>query len=60
MYNPQHWRKRAEDSRRLAGQLDDPFAKKAMLEVALSYEQLAKGAEKKNNPSPTELLRFCR
>jgi len=39
--DPAHWRRRAEEARRVADQLDDPIAKKTMLDIALSYEQLA-------------------
>jgi hypothetical protein len=45
--DPAHWRRRAAESRRLAEQLDDPFAKKTMLEIAQSYERLAVQAEKR-------------
>lgn len=43
--NPAHWRRRAEESRRLAEEVDDPAAKEMLLEVAKSYEQLAALAE---------------
>jgi hypothetical protein len=39
--DPTHWRQRAEEARRIADQLDDPIAKKTMLDIALSYDQLA-------------------
>ena len=45
--NPTHWRKRAEEARGVADQLDDPIAKRTMLDIALSYEQLAALAEAK-------------
>lgn len=45
--NPEHWRRRAEESRRLAEEVDDPVAKEMLLEVAKSYEQLATLAEAK-------------
>ena len=45
--DPAHWQRRAEEARRLADQLDDPIAKKAMRDIALSYEHLAALAEKK-------------
>ena len=45
--DPAHWQRRAEEARRLADQLDDPIAKKAMRDIALSYERLAALAEKK-------------
>jgi hypothetical protein len=39
--DPAYWRRRAEEARRIAQQLDDPIAKQAMLEIAQSYESLA-------------------
>lgn len=44
---PTHWRKRAEEARSAANQLDDPIAKRTMLDIVLSYEQLAALAEAK-------------
>jgi hypothetical protein len=45
--DPAHWRQRAQEARGIADQLDDPAAKRAMLEIAQSYEQLAAIAEKR-------------
>lgn len=45
--DPTHWRRRAEEAHRVADQLDDPLAKKTMLDIARSYEQLAALAEAK-------------
>jgi hypothetical protein len=45
--DPAHWRRRAEEARRLARELSDPTAKATMLEIAQSYEQLAFLAEKR-------------
>ena len=39
--DPMHWRRRAEEARSVADHLDDPIAKKTMLDIANSYEQLA-------------------
>ena len=39
--DPAYWRQRAEEARRIAEQLDDPLAKKTLLEIAFSYEQLS-------------------
>lgn len=36
-----HWRRRAEEASSIADQLDDPIAKKTMLNIVASYEQLA-------------------
>ena len=38
------WRDRAEQAREVAGQLTDPGAKKAVLELAESYTRLARAA----------------
>jgi hypothetical protein len=39
--DPAHWRRRAQETRSTADQLDDPVAKQAMLEIAQHYEQIA-------------------
>ena len=46
--DPAHWRQRAAESRRIADQLKHAEQKKAMLDIAESYERLALLAEKKN------------
>ena len=43
-FDPVHWRRRAEEGRKVAEQLDEP-AKTKMLEIAQSYEELAALAE---------------
>jgi hypothetical protein len=48
--DPAHWRKRAEQARRIADQLDDPLSKKTMLEIAQSYEKLAARAQTRLGP----------
>ena len=35
---PEHWRKRAEEARTLAGQMSDPQSKQAMLRIATAAE----------------------
>jgi hypothetical protein len=45
--NPDHWRQRAEEMRRLAKDLHDLIAKATMLEVADQYERLALRAEQR-------------
>jgi hypothetical protein len=47
--DPAHWRQKADEARRMADQLADPEAKQAMLEIAASYEQLAKIAGARAN-----------
>jgi hypothetical protein len=39
--NPQHWHKRADEARATAAQITDPEVKKAMLDIAKSYERIA-------------------
>jgi hypothetical protein len=50
--DPKHWRLLAHDARAAADQLDDPDAKRTMLEIAEGYEQLASLAEKKTASKP--------
>jgi len=45
----QHWRARAAEARAMAEQLTDEKAKKAMLNIAKSYERIAKRAEQRRN-----------
>jgi len=50
--DPAYWRERAEEARRIAEQLVDAVAKDMMLDIARSYESLAKMAEERR-PSST-------
>ena len=43
--DPEHWRNRAEEARRLAEQMPDPEAKRTMFRIVSDYEQLAQHAE---------------
>ena len=45
--DPAYWRECAGEARRIAGQLADVVAKQTMLDIALSYEALAKIAEER-------------
>ena len=45
--DPLYWRERAEEARRIAEQLAEAVAKQTMLDIALSYEALAKIAEER-------------
>jgi hypothetical protein len=38
--DPAYWRRRSEEAHRTADRLDDPVAKKMMLDIAASYERL--------------------
>jgi hypothetical protein len=45
LYNdPEHWRKRADEAREIAGKITDPKGRQAMLEIAATYEQLVQRA----------------
>jgi hypothetical protein len=39
--DPEHWRERAAEARRVADKLDDPIAKAAMFRIAADYERIA-------------------
>jgi hypothetical protein len=41
-YDPQHWHERAEDARKVAAEILDPISRRAMLDIAESYESLAR------------------
>jgi len=43
--DPHYWRERAEAARRIAEQLADAVAKQTMLDIARSYDNLAKITE---------------
>jgi hypothetical protein len=44
--DPQYWRSRARDARRLAEDMKDGFTRDALREIAQSYEALAQLAER--------------
>ena len=49
----QLWHARAEQTRALAQQIDDPQARANLLRIAADYEQLANHAEELNRLTPT-------
>jgi hypothetical protein len=49
------WLDRAEQAREVAGQLNDPGARKAVLELAESFERLARAAAAPTAARRTEL-----
>jgi hypothetical protein len=50
--SPEHWRHRAAEARAMAEQIIDEQARKAMLDVAESYEKVAQRAETKLAEKP--------
>jgi hypothetical protein len=51
--NVRHWLDRAEEARAVAGQMNDPEAKRVMLGIAAGYERMAKIAEERLAKSRT-------
>jgi hypothetical protein len=45
IYDPEHWRTRAEEARLLANELSDSECKNEMLRMAEDYERLAQWVE---------------
>jgi hypothetical protein len=43
--DPAHWRRRVEEARRMADQIDDPADKKALMDIAAAYDQFIAGIE---------------
>jgi hypothetical protein len=43
--DPEHWRERAEEARRIANRLSDPASREAMLRIAADYERIAAQAQ---------------
>jgi hypothetical protein len=41
-----HWRERAAEARRVAERMQDPDAKRILLEISRGYEQLAERAKR--------------
>lgn len=44
---PEHWRDRAEATRAIAHRLSDTEAKRKMIEMAASYDEMAKRTEER-------------
>jgi hypothetical protein len=50
--DPEHWRQRSEEARRMADLISDKPSKEAMLRIAEDYERHAKRAEERAERSP--------
>jgi hypothetical protein len=53
-YDPIHWKERAEDARRVAAEILDPISRRAMLDIAESYERLGRRALERAESPPRE------
>jgi hypothetical protein len=51
-YDPGHWHERAEDARKVAAEILDPISRRAMLDIAESYERLARRAALRTESPP--------
>jgi len=61
--DPSYWAQRAQDTRRLASQMQDAVAKEALLAIAKTYERIGAIAQTRNigNPEHFPLARvMCR
>jgi hypothetical protein len=47
--DPEYWRKRAEEARTLADQMIEAHTKAIMLEIAVSYDKIAKWADERRD-----------
>jgi len=47
IYDPEHWRKRADEARSLADDMNDEISKQMTLQIADDYEQLARRAKQR-------------
>jgi DNA-binding ferritin-like protein len=45
---PQHWRNRAEEARKLADEMNDETSRQMMLQIAEDYERLAERAAQRD------------
>jgi hypothetical protein len=48
-HDPEHWHLRAEDARRVAAEILDPVSRRKMLNIAESYESLARRAAEREH-----------
>jgi len=50
--DPSYWQRRAQETRRLASQMQDPMAKEALLEIAKTYDQITAIAQTRHIGKP--------
>jgi hypothetical protein len=50
----EHWRKRAEETRTLANQMNDETSKQTMVRIAADYDHLAERAEARARGAPSD------
>jgi hypothetical protein len=48
-YDPEHWRKRADEARSLADDMNDKISKQMTLQIADDYEHLARRAKQREH-----------
>jgi hypothetical protein len=48
-HDPEHWRDRADDARRVATEILDPLSRRRVLDIAESYETLARRAAEREH-----------
>jgi hypothetical protein len=51
-HDPEHWRDRADDARRVATEILDPVSRRKMLDIAEGYESLARRAAEREGIAP--------
>jgi hypothetical protein len=49
--DPEHWKARAQEARKLAEEMNDAAARQAMLTIADEYEKLAQRARERSRPT---------
>ena len=50
--DPEYWLKRAEEARAICDEMKDAHTNAIMLDIAKSYEKIARWVEERNNGDP--------